>query len=64
MPNCCDGVNPWAVNNPDFIQLRQFESYARKRFKLHLLASCFDNARPEPAIPSRAIGLSLGGYAK
>jgi hypothetical protein len=52
-------VNPWAVNNRDFIQLRQFESYARKRFDLHLLAGCFDNARPQPAIPSRAIGLSL-----
>jgi len=47
------------VNSPDFIQLRQFESYAQKRFDLPLLAGCFADARPQPQIPSRAVGLSL-----
>jgi len=59
MPNYCDGVNPWAMNSTDFIQLRQFESYAHKRFDLPLLAGCFADARPQPEIPSRAVGLSL-----
>jgi hypothetical protein len=47
------------VNNPDFIQLRQFVSYAQKRFDLPLLAGCFADARSQPDIPSRAVGLSL-----
>jgi hypothetical protein len=47
------------VNNPDFIQLRQFVSYAQKRFDLSLLAVCFADARSQPDIPSRAVGLSL-----
>jgi hypothetical protein len=47
------------VNSPDFIQLRQFVAYARKRFDLPLLAGCFADARPQPDIPSRAVGLSL-----
>jgi Transposase DDE domain len=47
------------VNNSDFIQLSQFESYAQKRFDLSLLAGCFADARPRPDIPSRAVGLSL-----
>jgi hypothetical protein len=47
------------VNSTDFTQLRQFEAYAKKRFDLHLLAGCFADARPQPEIPSRAIGLSL-----
>ena len=59
MPNCCDGVNPWAVNKRDFTQLGQFESYACKRFDLPLLAGCFADARPQPQIPSRPVGLSL-----
>ena len=59
MPNCCDGVNPWAVNNRDFTQLRQFESYACKRFDLHLLAGGLTDARAQPQIPSRPVGLSL-----
>src|SRR3977135_2199627 len=58
-PNCCDGANPWAVNSTDFTQLRQFEAYAKKRLDLHLLAGGFATARPQPEIPSRAIGLSL-----
>jgi hypothetical protein len=59
MPNCCDGANPWVVNNTDFTQLRQFESYACKRFDLHLLAGCLADARPQPEIPARAVSLSL-----
>jgi len=47
------------VNNSNFTQLSQFESYAQKRFDLSLLASCFADARPQPGIPSRAVGLSL-----
>jgi hypothetical protein len=47
------------VNNTDFTQLSQFVSYAQKRFDLPLLAGCFADARPQPDIPARAIGLSL-----
>jgi len=47
------------VNNADFTQLSRFVAYAQKRFKLPLLAGCFATARPQPQIPSRAIGLSL-----
>ena len=47
------------MNNSNFTQLSQFESYAQKRFDLSLLASCFADARPQPGIPSRAVGLSL-----
>ena len=47
------------MNSPDFSQLRQFVHYAQKRFQLSLLAGCFADARPQPDIPSRAVGLSL-----
>jgi hypothetical protein len=47
------------VTNTDFTQLSQFVSYAQKRFDLSLLAGCFADARPQPGIPSRAVGLSL-----
>jgi len=47
------------VTNSDFTQLSQFQSYAQKRFDLSLLAGCFHDARPQPDIPSRAVGLSL-----
>ena len=47
------------MSNRDFTQLRQFVSYAQKRFDLSLLAGCFADARPQPDIPSRAVGLSL-----
>jgi hypothetical protein len=47
------------MNNSDFILLSQFQSYAQKRFDLSLLAGCFADARTQPDIPSRAIGLSL-----
>jgi hypothetical protein len=47
------------VNNADFTQLSQFVAYADKRFDLRLLAGCFADARPQPDIPSRAVGLSL-----
>ncbi len=47
------------MNNTDFNQLSQFVAYAKKRFDLPLLAGCFADARPQPDIPSRAVGLSL-----
>ena len=47
------------MNNPDSTQLSQFVAYAQKRFDLPLLAGCFADARPQPDIPSRAVGLSL-----
>jgi Transposase DDE domain len=47
------------MNSADFSQLRQFVHYAQKRFQLSLLAGCFADARPQPDIPSRAVGLSL-----
>ena len=47
------------MTNTDFCQLSQFVSYAQKRFDLPLLAGCFADARPQPDIPSRAVGLSL-----
>jgi hypothetical protein len=47
------------VNNRDFTQLRQFQAYAQKQFDLSLLAGCFADARPQPSIPARAVGLSL-----
>jgi len=47
------------VNNNGYNQLSQFVHYAQKRFDLPLLAGCFADARPQPDIPSRAVGLSL-----
>ena len=47
------------MNNRDFTQLRQFQAYAQKQFDLSLLAGCFADARPQPSIPARAVGLSL-----
>ena len=47
------------MTNTDFTQLSQFVTYAQKRFDLPLLAGCFADARPQPDIPSRAVGLSL-----
>ena len=47
------------MNSQDFTQLRQFEAYAQKRFDLSLLAGTFADSRPQPQIPSRAVGLSL-----
>ena len=47
------------MNRTDFTQLSQFVAYAQKRFALPLLAGCFADARPQPEIPSRAVGLSL-----
>jgi len=47
------------VNNHDFAQLSRFVTYAQKRFDLPLLAGCFADSRPQPGIPSRAVGLSL-----
>jgi hypothetical protein len=47
------------VNNSDFSQLSRFVRYVQKHFALHLLAGCFADSRPQPDIPSRAVGLSL-----
>ena len=47
------------MNKADFSQLSQFQSYAQKHFDLSLLAGCFADARPQPDIPARAVGLSL-----
>ena len=47
------------MNPPDFAELSRFVTYAQKRFKLPLLAGCFADARPQPQIPARAVGLSL-----
>jgi hypothetical protein len=47
------------VNNTDFTLLSRFVTWAQKRFALSLLAGCFTDARPQPEIPSRAVGLSL-----
>ena len=47
------------MNNADFTQLSRFVAYAQKHFQLSLLAGGFADARPQPAIPSRAVGLSL-----
>ena len=47
------------MNDTDFTQLGRFVAYTRKRFDLPLLAGCFADARPQPHLPSRAVGLSL-----
>jgi len=47
------------VTNTDFSQLSHFVCYAQKRFDLSVLAGCFADARQQPDIPSRAVGLSL-----
>ena len=47
------------MTKSDFTQLHRFEAYAQKHFQLSLLAGCFSDGRPQPEIPSRAVGLSL-----
>ncbi len=47
------------MTNTDFSQLSHFVCYAQKRFDLSVLAGCFADARAQPGIPSRAVGLSL-----
>ncbi len=47
------------MTEPDFHQLSRFVAYAEKHFQLPLLAGCFQDRRQDPAIPSRAVGLSL-----
>jgi hypothetical protein len=59
MPNSYGENTALPVNDTDFHQLDQFVCYAEKRFALPLLAGCFGDSRQEPAIPSRAVGLSL-----
>jgi Transposase DDE domain len=58
MPSCCAEEKTSQVTI-DFQQLDDFVSYAQKRFALRLLAGCFGDCREDPAIPSRAVGLSL-----
>jgi hypothetical protein len=59
MPNCYGAKKASPVTDTDFQQLDGFVAYAEKRFKLPLLAGCFDDRRQDPDIPSRAVGLSL-----
>jgi hypothetical protein len=59
MPNCCAAGTPCLVNSTDFGQLSQFVHYAQQRFDLPWLAGAFTDSRPQPDIPSRAVGLSL-----
>lgn len=47
------------MNSHDFSRLGQFQAYAQKRFALSLLAGSLADARPQPDIPARAVGLSL-----
>lgn len=47
------------MNRRAFNQLGQFVAYACKRFHLQLLAGSLSDARPQPQIPTRAVGLSL-----
>jgi hypothetical protein len=47
------------MNRSDFNQLGQFVTHACKRFPLHRLAGGLGDARPQPQIPTRAVGLSL-----
>jgi hypothetical protein len=42
-----------------FQDLNGFLAYAEKHFALPLLAGCFTDGRIDPAVPARAVGLSL-----
>jgi len=46
------------MTEPQFKELDSFVSYAQKHFDLPLLAGCFADERSDPAVPSRAVGLS------
>ena len=45
--------------DPQFQDLHGFVAYAEKHFELPLLAGCFTDGRIDPAVPARAVGLSL-----
>ena len=45
--------------DPQFQDLNGFVAYAEKHFELPLLAGCFTDGRIDPAVPARAVGLSL-----
>lgn len=47
------------MNSAQFTQLGQFVHFATQRFDLPLLAGGWTDARPQPEIPGRAVGLSL-----
>jgi hypothetical protein len=47
------------MTDAQFQDLDRFVAYAEKQFDLPLLAGCFADGRADPAVPSRAVGLSL-----
>lgn len=47
------------MSEVQFDDLDRFVAYADKQFELQLLAGCFASERFDPAIPDRAVGLSL-----
>lgn len=47
------------MHETQFHQLDRFVTYAEKQFQLPLLAGLFADARADPEIPGRAVGLSL-----
>src|SRR5260221_116206 len=59
MPSYCAGRTRSAMTDAQFKDLDRFVSYSEKHFDLPLLAGGFTDGRAEPAVPSRAVGLSL-----
>jgi hypothetical protein len=47
------------MNETALTQLSRLVACTQKRFDLPLLAGCFADSRPQPGMPSRAVGLSL-----
>jgi hypothetical protein len=47
------------MTEAQFNQLDRFVAYSQKQFHLPLLAGCFADARADPDVPGRAVGLSL-----
>lgn len=47
------------MTEAQFDHLDRFVAYADKQFELKLLAGCFAGERADPAVPDRAVGLSL-----
>ena len=59
MPRCCGRKKTLKVTEAQFKELDGFVAYSEKHFDLPLLAGCFTDGRVEPAVPGRAVGLSL-----
>ena len=59
MPNCSGARKGSCLNKVEFDDLPRFERYARKMFRLNLLAGGFTDSRPFPIIPGRSVSLSL-----